>query len=30
MVLTQNIQEIQYTMRRPNLRITGTEESESP
>jgi hypothetical protein len=26
--LTQNIQEIQYTMRRPNLRIIGIEESE--
>jgi hypothetical protein len=27
-VLTQNIQEIQDTMRRPNLRIIGIEESE--
>ena len=27
--LTQNIQEIQYTMRRPNLRIIGIEESEA-
>jgi hypothetical protein len=26
--LTQNIQEIQDTMRRPNLRITGIEESK--
>ena len=26
--LTQNIQEIQDTMRRPNLRIIGIEESE--
>jgi chromosome segregation ATPase len=29
MLLTQNIQEIQYTMRRPNLRIIGIEESEN-
>jgi uncharacterized coiled-coil protein SlyX len=28
-LLTQNIQEIQETMRRPNLRIIGIEESES-
>jgi hypothetical protein len=27
-ILTQNIQEIQDTMRRPNLRIIGIEESE--
>jgi predicted nucleic acid-binding Zn-ribbon protein len=27
-LLTQNIQEIQNTMRRPNLRIIGIEESE--
>ena len=27
-LLTQNIQEIQDTMRRPNLRIVGIEESE--
>jgi hypothetical protein len=27
-VLTQNIQEIQDTMRRPNLRIIGANESE--
>jgi uncharacterized coiled-coil protein SlyX len=27
-LLTQNIQEIQDTMRRPNLRIMGIEESE--
>jgi hypothetical protein len=27
-LLTQNIQEIQDTMRRPKLRITGIEESE--
>jgi hypothetical protein len=27
-LLTQNIQEIQDTMKRPNLRITGIEESE--
>ena len=27
-ILTQNIQEIQDTMRRPNLRIIGMEESE--
>jgi hypothetical protein len=27
-VLTQNIQEIQDTMRRPNLRIVGTDENE--
>ena len=26
--VTPNIQEIQYTMRRPNLRIIGIEESE--
>ena len=28
MLLTQNIQEIQDTMRRPNLRIIGIEESK--
>jgi hypothetical protein len=28
-LLTQNIQEIQDTMRRPNLRIIGLEESEN-
>jgi hypothetical protein len=28
MLLTQNIQEIQKKMRRPNLRIIGIEESE--
>jgi phage terminase Nu1 subunit (DNA packaging protein) len=28
-LLTQNIQEIQDTMRRPNLRIIGIEESEA-
>jgi hypothetical protein len=28
MILIQNIQEIQYTMKRPNLRIIGIEESE--
>jgi hypothetical protein len=28
MILTQNIQEIQDTMRRPNLRIIGIEENE--
>jgi hypothetical protein len=28
-LLTQNIQEIQDTMRRPNLRIIGIEESEN-
>jgi hypothetical protein len=27
-ILTQNIQEIQDTMRRPNLTIIGIEESE--
>jgi hypothetical protein len=27
-VLTQNIQEIQDTMKRPNLRIVGIEENE--
>ena len=27
-LVIQNIQEIQYTMRRPNLRIIGIEESE--
>ena len=27
-LLTQNIQEMQDTMRRPNLRIIGIEESE--
>jgi hypothetical protein len=27
-LLTQNIQEIQNTMRRPNLRIIGIEERE--
>jgi hypothetical protein len=27
-ILTQNIQEIQDTMRRPNLRIIGTDENE--
>ena len=27
-ILTQNIQEIQDTMRRPNLRIIGIEESD--
>jgi septation ring formation regulator EzrA len=27
-ILTQNIQEIQDTMRRPNLRITGVDENE--
>ena len=27
-ILTQNIQEIQDTMRRPNLRIIGIEESK--
>jgi hypothetical protein len=26
--LTQNVQEIQDTMRRPNLRVIGIEESE--
>jgi hypothetical protein len=29
-LLTQNIQEIQDTMRRPNLRIIGIEESKDP
>jgi hypothetical protein len=29
-LLTPNIQEIQDTMRRPNLRIIGIEESEDP
>jgi hypothetical protein len=28
-LLTQNIQEIQDTMRRPNLRIIGLEESKA-
>ena len=28
-ILTQNIQEIQDTMRRPNLRIIGIEENEN-
>jgi hypothetical protein len=28
MLLTQNIQEIKDTMRRPSLRIIGIEESE--
>ena len=28
-LLTQNIQEIQGTMRRPNLRITGIQENEN-
>ena len=27
-ILIQNIQEIQYTMRRPNLRIIGIDENE--
>jgi hypothetical protein len=27
-VLTQNLQEIQETMRRPNLRITGIDKNE--
>jgi hypothetical protein len=27
-ILTQNIQEIQDTMKRPNLRIIGTDENE--
>ena len=27
-LVTQSIQEIQYTMRRPNLRIIGIDESE--
>ena len=27
-ILTQNIQEIQDTMRRPNLRIRGIDENE--
>ena len=27
-ILTQNIQEIQYTMRRPNLRIIGVDKNE--
>jgi hypothetical protein len=27
-ILIQNIQEIQDTMRRPNLRIIGTDENE--
>jgi hypothetical protein len=27
-LLTQNIQEIQYTMSRPNLRIIGIEDSK--
>jgi hypothetical protein len=27
-ILTQNIQEIQYTMRMPNLRIIGVDENE--
>jgi hypothetical protein len=29
-LLTQNIQEVQETMRRPNLRIIGIEGSEDP
>jgi hypothetical protein len=28
-VLTQNIQEIQNTMRRPNLQMIGVEENEN-
>ena len=28
-ILTQNIQEIQDTMRRPNLRIIGIDENEA-
>jgi hypothetical protein len=28
-ILTQNIQEIQDTMRRPNVRIIGIEENEN-
>ena len=28
-ILTQNIQEIQDTMRRPNLRIIGVDENEN-
>jgi hypothetical protein len=28
MILTQNIQEIQDTMRRPNLRIIGVDKNE--
>jgi phosphoribosyl-dephospho-CoA transferase len=28
-ILTQNIQEIQNTMRRPNLRIIGVDENEA-
>jgi hypothetical protein len=28
MILTQNIQEIQDTMRRPNLRIIGIDEKK--
>jgi hypothetical protein len=28
MILTQNIQEIQDTMRRPNLQIIGVDENE--
>jgi hypothetical protein len=27
-ILTQNIQEMQNTMRRPNVRIIGVEENE--
>jgi hypothetical protein len=27
-ILSQNIQEIQYTMRRPNLRLIGIDENE--
>ena len=27
-ILTQNIQEIQDTMRRPNVQITGVDENE--
>jgi hypothetical protein len=27
-ILTQNMQEIQYTMRRPNLRIIGIDKNE--
>ena len=29
-VLTQNIQEIQDTMKRPNIKMIGIEESEDP
>ena len=28
MIITQNIQEIQDTMRRPNIRIMGVDENE--